>query len=109
MCAVRRVPGRNVVLSIDYNFQKYAENALKKHTTGGAMVIMDVTNGDILAMASNPGFDLNEFVPGIRQKRYEELTKDPHLPLFPRRSAASIRRPRRSRSSRRSARSTAAR
>ena len=83
---VRRTPspGRNVVLSIDYHFQKYAENALKKHTTGGAMVIMDVTNGDILAMASNPGFDLNEFVPGIRAKRYEELTKDPHLPLFPR-------------------------
>lgn len=83
---VRRVPspGHNVVLSIDYNFQKYAENALKKHTTGGAMVIMDVANGDILAMASNPGFDLNEFVPGIRQKRYDELTKDPHLPLYPR-------------------------
>lgn len=83
---VRRAPtpGRNVVLSIDYNFQKYAENALKKHTTGGAMVIMDVTTGDILAMASNPGFDLNEFVPGIRAKRYEELTKNPHLPLFPR-------------------------
>ncbi len=83
---VRRAPspGHNVVLSLDYNFQKYAENALKKHTTGGAMVIMDVTNGDILAMASNPGFDLNEFVPGIRQKRYEELTKDPHLPLYPR-------------------------
>lgn len=83
---VRRnpTPGRNVVLSIDYNFQKYAENALKKHTTSGAMVIMDVTNGDILAMASNPGFDLNEFIPGIRQKRYEELTKDPRLPLYPR-------------------------
>ncbi|MDZ4404561.1 penicillin-binding protein 2 [Prosthecobacter sp.] len=77
-------PGRNVVLSIDYNFQKYAENALRKHTTSGAMVIMDVTNGDILAMASNPGFDLNEFVPGIRAKRYEELTKDPRLPLYPR-------------------------
>lgn len=77
-------PGRNVVLSIDYNFQKYAENALKKHTTGGAMVIMDVTNGDILAMASNPGFNLNEFIPGIRSKRYEELTKDPRLPLYPR-------------------------
>lgn len=77
-------PGHNVVLSIDYNFQKYAENALRKHTTGGAMVIMDVQSGDILAMASNPGFDLNEFVPGIRSKRYEDLIKDPHLPLFPR-------------------------
>lgn len=83
---VRRnpVPGNNVVLSLDYNFQKYAENALKKHTTAGAMVIMDVTNGDILAMASNPGFDLNEFVPGIASKRYQELLKDPRLPLFPR-------------------------
>lgn len=83
---VRRnpTPGNNVVLSLDYNFQKYAENALKKHTTSGAMVIMDVTNGDILAMASNPGFDLNEFVPGIRSARYAELLKDPRLPLFPR-------------------------
>lgn len=77
-------PGRNVVLSLDYNFQKYAENALRKHTTSGAMVIMDVTNGDILAMASNPGFNLNEFIPGIGAKRYEELTKDPKLPLYPR-------------------------
>jgi len=83
---VRRAPtpGRNVVLSIDYNFQKYAENALKKHTNSGAMVIMDVQTGDILAMASNPGFDLNEFVPGIGSKRWEELNKNPLLPLYAR-------------------------
>lgn len=83
---VRRAPspGRNVVLSIDYNFQKYAENALKKHTNSGAMVIMDVQTGDILAMASNPGFDLNEFVPGIGSKRWDELNKNPLLPLYAR-------------------------
>jgi penicillin-binding protein 2 len=45
------------------------------------MVIMDVRNGDILAMASNPGFDLNEFIPGMSKARFEELKNDPREPL----------------------------
>ncbi len=81
----RPSPGRTVVTTLDYNLQKYAENALKKGArNGGAMVIMDVRNGDILAMASNPGFNLNEFIPGIRAARYEELSNDPRMPLFAR-------------------------
>ncbi len=81
----RPVQGNNVVTTLDFNLQKYAENALKKGArNGGSMVIMDVRNGDILAMASNPGFNLNEFIPGIRKARFEELSNDPRLPLFPR-------------------------
>ena len=79
------VPGHNVVTTLDYNYQKYAENALAKHArNGGAMVIMDVQSGDVLAMASNPGFDLNDFVPGISQAKFTALSDDPRLPLFPR-------------------------
>lgn len=79
------VPGRNVITSLDYNIQKYCENALKKGARmGGAMVIMDVRSGDILAMASNPGFDLNDFIPGVHKARYDELSNDPRQPLFPR-------------------------
>ncbi|MFM7606585.1 MAG: penicillin-binding transpeptidase domain-containing protein, partial [Prosthecobacter sp.] len=84
---VRRypVPGRNVVLSIDSSFQMFAEQALQEHArNGGAMVIMDVQTGDILAMASHPFFDLNMFIPGISTDKYEALLKDPKLPLLAR-------------------------
>lgn len=84
---VRRypVPGRNVVMSIDSSFQMFAEQALQNHARhGGAMVIMDVQNGDILAMASYPFFDLNMFIPGITGPKYDALLKDPRLPLIAR-------------------------
>lgn len=81
----RPIPGNNLITSLDYNYQKYAENALIKGArNGGAMVIMDVRSGDVLAMASNPGFNLNEFIPGIRKQRFAALSADPKLPLFPR-------------------------
>jgi penicillin-binding protein 2 len=79
------VPGHNVVTTLDYNYQNYAESALSRHArNGGAMVIMDVQSGDVLAMASNPGFNLNDFVPGISQAKFTALSSDPKLPLYPR-------------------------
>jgi penicillin-binding protein 2 len=81
----RPTPGRTVVTTLDFNMQKHAENALKKYArNGGAMVVMDVRNGDVLAMASNPGYDPNEFIPGIRNARWTELMNDPRKPLFQR-------------------------
>jgi penicillin-binding protein 2 len=79
----RPTPGRTVVLTLDYHLQRHAENALKKHArNGGAMVIMDIRNGHILAMASNPTFNPNEFVFGIKEKRWQELNTDPRVPLY---------------------------
>jgi len=80
----RPIPGNNVVTSLDYNFQKYAENALAKHTTGGAMVILDVHTGDVLAMASFPLFDPNVYIPGITKAALEKLNAEKGDPLFPR-------------------------
>ena len=77
------VPGNNVVTTLDYKMQRYAESALRDHArNGGAMVIVDVRNGDVLAMASNPGFDLNEFIPGIQQERFSQLQNDPKTPML---------------------------
>jgi len=45
----------NLVLTIDRDYQQIAERALQGHN--GAVVVMDVTNGDILAAASSPSFD----------------------------------------------------
>jgi len=79
----RPTPGRTVVTTLDYNLQRHAENALKKHArNGGAMVVMDIRNGHILAMASNPGFNPNEFVFGIRDARWAELNQDLRAPLL---------------------------
>ena len=79
----RPTPGRTLVTTLDFRLQRHAENALKQHArNGGAMVVMDIRNGEILAMASNPGFDPNEFVFGIRSQRWDELTKDPRTPLY---------------------------
>jgi cell division protein FtsI/penicillin-binding protein 2 len=58
-------PGHNVVLTIDLHIQQVAENALRNvqgPTTRGAVVVMDVHTGDILAMASSPTLDPNLFV-----------------------------------------------
>lgn len=80
----RPMPGNNVVTSLDYNFQKYVENALAKHTRSGAMVIMDVKTGDVLAMGSFPFYDPNLFCPGITEADYNRLKMDPRDPLVPR-------------------------
>lgn len=78
----RPSPGRTVVTTLDFNLQKYVENALKKRApNGGSMVIMDIRNGDILAMASNPGYNLNDFVPGVKAARWAELNTDPLKPM----------------------------
>lgn len=79
----RPVQGHNVVTTLDYNMQRFAEDALHEHAkNGGAMVIVDVRNGDILAMASGPGYNLNEFVPRVPDTRFNELMKDPKTPML---------------------------
>lgn len=68
-------PGSNVVLTIDLDIQRAAEGALGRYggDTRGAIVVMDVGNGDILAMASAPAFDPNDFVKGITREQWERL------------------------------------
>lgn len=80
----RPIPGNNVVCTIDYNFQKYAENALLKNVRSGAMVVMDVKTGDVLAMASCPFYDPNLFIPGITSANFDLLKNNKFNPLMPR-------------------------
>lgn len=59
------VPGQNVVLTIDADIQKAADTALLTHAgqnLHGAVVVMDVRNGDILALASAPTYNPNHFI-----------------------------------------------
>jgi len=76
------VPGLNVVTTLDVEMQRLAEQLTEKHVRRGAFVLMEVATGDILAMASFPHFDPNEFVPMISTDRFNALSNDPEKPLI---------------------------
>ena len=57
------VPGQDVWLTIDGELQHFADQRLAGESA--ACVVMDVTTGDVLALASTPGFDPNWFNVGI--------------------------------------------
>ncbi|HTI99418.1 MAG TPA: penicillin-binding transpeptidase domain-containing protein [Dongiaceae bacterium] len=77
-------PGMNLVLTLDLDIQKAAENALLRAEaqTRGAAVVMDVRNGDILAMASAPTFDPNKFVQGVTPQEWAQLNDERLRPMF---------------------------
>jgi penicillin-binding protein 2 len=57
-------PGEDVTLTVDLDIQKAADRALDsvREDVHGAIVVMDVRNGDVLAMASSPSFNPNHFI-----------------------------------------------
>jgi penicillin-binding protein 2 len=77
-------PGHNVVLTLDLAIQAAAEKALQAPGpyTRGAAVVLDTRNGDVLALASQPGFDPNLFVPGISRADWERLNDPIMLPMI---------------------------
>ncbi|MGK0186552.1 MAG: penicillin-binding protein 2 [Verrucomicrobiales bacterium] len=83
---IRRNPveGKHVVLTLEREFQEIAESSLRSNRNAGAVVIMDVWDGDIIAMASYPTFNPNSFVPAISQKDYNKLIEDKRNPLYAR-------------------------
>ncbi|MGC8981601.1 MAG: peptidoglycan D,D-transpeptidase FtsI family protein [Minisyncoccia bacterium] len=59
------IPGNNLVLNIDYFVQKYGEKILeegvKKYDAEGGLLVVAKPNGEILAVAEYPNYDLNKF------------------------------------------------
>jgi stage V sporulation protein D (sporulation-specific penicillin-binding protein) len=80
--AKQMVPGSSVVLTIDLDIQAIAEEELAKavesaRAVGGAAVVMDPKTGEVLALASQPGFDPNEF------QRYPQKSWVSHVIVSP--------------------------
>jgi len=81
--------GSSVYTSIDAHFQHIAEQAMRNQGVGrGTCVIMDIWNGDILAMVSVPNYDPNIFIPSIDSASLKKLSQDPTGPLHHRAIAA---------------------
>ena len=71
--------GGSVQLTIDADLHEYAARRIGDQSC--SVVVIDVTNGDILAMPSMPSFDPNAFSDGISQAEWKMLSSDDHLPL----------------------------
>lgn len=91
--------GRDVVLTVDRRIQQVAEESLVSAilqardvqntdykagfatfaAPAGAVVVMDVNTGGIVAMTSFPAYDPAEFTGGISTERYRQLTEDDSL------------------------------
>ena len=78
------VPGNNIITTLDLRLQQLAEKALESKAKRGAIVIVDPTDGDILAIASRPTYDPNSFVPSISAEKFKQLQDDPDIPLLAR-------------------------
>jgi len=76
---VEGTPGGDMELTLDLPLQDYAMRRMAGQSASA--VVMDVTNGDILAMASAPGFDPNSFVFGIKSPEWNALLGDEYRPL----------------------------
>ncbi|HEM61321.1 MAG TPA: penicillin-binding protein 2, partial [Chloroflexi bacterium] len=71
---------RSIHTTIDSELQRVAEQALGEHQ--GAVVALDPSNGEILALATNPRFDPNELTWGrFEAAEWEALASDPARPL----------------------------
>ncbi len=73
------LPGNKVYLTIDQNLQQAADEAFGD--ASGAVVAIDIHNGDILAMVSRPTFNPSIFARGIAGDEWKALASDSRHPL----------------------------
>ena len=76
---LKATPGHNVVLTLDKELQQVAYDALKGKE--GAIVVMEVDTGAVLALVSSPAFDPNSFARGMTSGEWRQLTDDEETPL----------------------------
>jgi penicillin-binding protein 2 len=90
------VPGDTLVTTLDWRLQKIVEKNLRaelrkwggRRRLAGAVVVIDPSTGGILALASMPEFNPNDFATPIDEKKYSRLINDKLNPLYDRAIAA---------------------
>lgn len=79
------VPGRDIVTTIDAELQQYGQALMKDKV--GSVVAIEPSTGEILAMVSSPGIDV-DVLADISQ-HYSEIASNPYKPMFNRTVQAS--------------------
>ncbi len=82
------IPGKQIQLSIDLDLQQVAEQSLGARP--GAVVALDPRTGEVLAMASHPAIDPNDFAIRISAEEWKKLNEDPERPLINRAIQAQL-------------------
>lgn len=77
---IESIKGKDIVLSIDGYAQKTAEEEMKGKR--GAVVAIEPSTGEILALVSSPDYDLNQFSYVTKKEFLEQIYNDPANPLF---------------------------
>jgi penicillin-binding protein 2 len=72
--------GQDVVLSLDMEIQKLAQQRLEGQS--GSVVVMDVNTGEIISIVSAPGYDPNAFTTTVTTALWRQLNEDPLKPLL---------------------------
>jgi penicillin-binding protein 2 len=73
-------PGRELVLTLDASLQRFVQERLMPHKSAAAAV-MNLQDGEVLAMGSVPSYDPNSFSKGISSEEWNRLINDPLSPL----------------------------
>ena len=76
--------GNNLILTLDVRVQEELEKAMistPENVMNGSVVVMKVQTGEVLAIASKPSFDPNEFAAGITPENWKKLINDEMHPL----------------------------
>lgn len=79
MSEQKPVIGRTVILTIDLELQKYVEEIFKPYK--GAIGVVDLKTGGILAMVSRPNFNPEFFSGVLDREEWQSLVNDPDRPL----------------------------
>ncbi len=79
----RQLPatGHPLQLTLDADLQKATEDGFAAAGFNGAAVVLDPSNGEVLAFTSRPAYDPNEFAAGIKPAAWNALTTDSLKPL----------------------------
>jgi penicillin-binding protein 2 len=77
---IQPTAGKAVRLTLDADIQNRALEVMGEES--GAIVVMDVRNGDLLCMVSAPSFDANRFVRGLSGPEYKALAEYERKPLL---------------------------
>ena len=78
---VQPTEGTRLQLTLDIDLQKAVEDAFAASGFNGAAVILDPSDGGVLAFASLPSYDPNAFASGIDRNTWAALTSDEQRPL----------------------------